>query len=150
MACRIDGDDSIELDNDYKQNCLLSVALIYETVYKNDDMGFEQLQHLYNLHQGAAEYEALKNGEESLIRQHLERAFNCCEESMSVKKHKLNHPMLYGWQVYDAPSDNTINLRFLYDRLSQSVYDRYREKEWFDMITKKLDTLLNGVEKPTQ
>ena len=69
---------------------------------------------------------------------------------MSVKKHKLNHPMLYGWQVYDAPSDNTINLRFLYDRLSQSVYDRYREKEWFDMITKKLDTLLNGVEKPTQ
>lgn len=150
MAGRIDGDDSIELGNDYKQNCFMTVALLYETVYKNNDMGFEQLQHLYNLHQGIAEYEALKNGEESIVRQHLERAFDCCKESMYVKNHKLSHPMLYGWQVYHAPSDNKINIRFLKDRLSQSIYDRYREKEWFDMITKKLDALLNGNVKPMQ
>lgn len=58
MACRIDNDDSINLGNAYKQRCFEVVSKIFETVYQNDDMGFEQLQHLYNLHQGIAGREA--------------------------------------------------------------------------------------------
>ena len=144
MAFRIDGDPGIKLGSDYKQHCFKTVAKMYETVYQNNDMGFEQYQHLYNLHQGIAAYETIKNGEESVIRQHLERAFDCCKESMSVKKHKLNHPMLYGWQVCDAPSDNKINVRFLNESLSQSIYDRYRDQEWFHSIVERVNALLNG------
>ncbi len=141
MACRIDGDESIELDNDYKQNCFKTVAQIIETVYKNDDMGFEQLQHLFNLHQGIAEYEAMKNGDESIIKYHLERAFECCKKSMDVKAHELRHPMMYGRRVSDAPSDNKINMRFLSERIKQNLYDTYRNNDWFvkiDCATEKL------------
>lgn len=131
LVCRIDGDDGIGPGDDYKQQCFIAAAQIYETVYRNDDTGFEQLQHLYNLHQGIAEYEAMKNGDESVIKSHLERAFECCKKSMSVKNHRLTHPMLYGWQVCDAPSDNKINMRFLSERLQEKIYDPYRSADWF-------------------
>ena len=142
MACRIDGDDSIELYNDYKQNCFKTVAQIFETVYKNDDMGFEQLQHLFNLHQGIAEYEAMKNGDESIIKYHLERAFECCKKSTDVKAHELRHPMLYGWRVSDAPSDNKINMRYLSERLKQNVYEPYRQTDWFIELDSDVTDLL--------
>lgn len=134
LACRIDGDDSIDLGIEYKQNCLKTVAKIFETVYENDDTGFEQLQHLFNLHQGIAEYEATKQGNECVIKHHLERAFECCKKSMAVKKHKLIHPMLYGWQTSDTPSDNKSNIRYLSERLKQDVYDPYRQIDWFKTI----------------
>ncbi len=144
LACRMDGDDSIELGDDYKQRCFITVAQIYETVYKNIDMGFEQLQHLYNLHQGVAEYEAMKNGNESVIKSHLERAFECCKKSISVKEHNLTHPMLYGWQVPDAPSDNKINLRYLQERLRQKVYDPYRLTDWFAKIDNDIAVIMRS------
>lgn len=146
FVCYIDGDEAITLGNDYKQSCFKTVAEIFETVYKNDDMGFEQLQHLYNLYQGVAEYEAIKNGDENVIRRHLERAAECCIKSMSVKEHKLEHPMLYGWPIYSAPSDNKINIRFLSERLAQQIYDKYREKEWFTAIERKIAGLLMNTE----
>lgn len=134
LVCRIDGDDSIDLGIEYKQNCFKTVAKIFETVYENDDTGFEQLQHLFNLHQGIAEYEATKQGDECVIKHHLERAFECCKKSMAVKKHKLIHPMLYGWQTSDAPSDNISNIRYLSERIKQDVYDPYRQTDWFKTI----------------
>ena len=142
MACRIDGDESIELDNDYMQNCFKTVAQIFETVYKNDDMGFEQLQHLFNLHQGIAEREAIKRGDESVIKYHLQRAFECCEKSMTVKAHTLKHPLLYGWPVSDAPSDNKINMRYLSERLKQNVYEPYRQTDWFIELDSDVTDLL--------
>ena len=53
---------------------------------------------------------------------------------MTVKGHKLTHPMLYGWQVSNAPSDKKINLRYLQERLQQRVYDPYRLTDWFIRI----------------
>lgn len=142
MACRIDNDNSQTFDNEYKQNCFQTVAQIYETVYKNNDMGFDAFRHLCNLHQGIAEYEAMKSGDESTVRLHLERAAECCFKSMSVKEHKLKHPLLNGWQADPAPDDNKINLRFLSDRLKQDFYDPYRKTEWFLSIESRLDYLL--------
>ena len=144
QACRIDSDNNITLGDDYKQNCFKTVAQIYETVYRNIDMGFEQLQHLYNLHQGIAEYEAMKNGDEEVIKHHLEKATECCKKSMTVKEHKLTHPMLYGWQVPDAPSDNKINLRYLQERLRQKVYDPYRLTDWFAKIDNDIAVIMRS------
>ena len=142
QAFRIDIDNNITLGDDYKQNCFKMVAQIYETVYRNIDMGFEQLQHLYNLHQGIAEYEAMKNGNEEVIKHHLEKAMECCKKSMTVKEHKLTHPMLYGWQVSDAPSDKKINLRYLQERLQQKVYDPYRLTDWFAKIQTRITEIM--------
>ena len=123
-------------------DCFKTVAQIYKTVYKNDDMGFEQLQHLFNLHQGIAEYEAINNGNESIIKYHLERAFECCKKSMDVKAHNLIHPMLYSWRVSDAPSDRKINMRYLSERLKQNVYESYHQTDWFIKIDSDTAKLL--------
>ena len=133
-ACRVDCDETNPLGDDYKQNCFKTVVQIFEIVYKNDDAGFEQLQHLYHLHQEIAEYEAKKQGDEKIIKYHLERAFACCKKSLSIKKHKLGHPMLFGWTVMNAPSDNKNIMRYLADRLSQALYNPYRREVWFSAI----------------
>lgn len=91
--------------------------------------------------QDIAEYEAIKNGDESIIKYHLERAFECYKKSMDVKAHVLRHPMLYGWRISDAPGDNKINMRFLSERIKQSIYEAYRNNDWFvkiDCATGKL------------
>lgn len=138
MACRIDNDDSINLGNVYKQRCFEIVAKIFEAVYQNDDMGFEQLQHLYNLYQGIAGYEAKSGKNEETVRCNLERAMECCEKSASVKNHMLTHPMLYGLRVADAPSDNTMNLKLMKKTLAEKAYDDFRYCEWFQKLESRL------------
>lgn len=145
MACRIDNDESVSRGDGYRQSCFKTVAQIYEAVYKNDDAGFDQLQHLYNLHQGVAEYEAKKRGDEEVIKFHLDRAFECCKKSVTVKEHKLDHPMLYDWLVSDAPEDNGINVRLLSDKLKQSVYDPYRKEAWFTRIETETSKLFRSI-----
>lgn len=142
LACRVDCDETNTLDNDYKQNCFVTVARIFETVYKNDDAGFEQLQHLCHLHQGIAGHEARKQGDEEVIKYHLERALACCKKTLTVKKHKLEHPMLFGWAIANAPSDNKIAMRYLADRLNQKLYDPYRRNAWFSAIEADTATFL--------
>ncbi len=137
MAARIDNDDGIKLGDAYKQRCFEVVAKIFETVYQNDDMGFEQLQHLYNLHQGIAGYEADSGKNEDTVRRHLERAMECCEKSALVKNHTLAHPMLYGWDVADAPSDNMMNLKLMKKTLAEKIYDDVRSCEWFQKLEMK-------------
>lgn len=141
MACRIDNDDSINLGNAYKQRCFEVVAKIFETVYQNDDMGFEQLQHLYNLHQGIAGREADGGKNEDIVRRHLERAMECCEKSASVKNHTLTHPMLHGWRVSDAPNDNMMNLKLMKQTLAEKSYDDFRSCEWFQKLEMKIAAL---------
>lgn len=142
MAVRIDNDDSIKQGDKYKQACFETVAKVFETVYRNDDMGYEQFQHLYNLHQGIAEYEATNRKNEGIIRYHLERAAECCEKSIHVKKHTLANPMLYGWNVADAPCDNRMNLRFMQEKLSTAAYDEYRNSEWLKKLESKVSELI--------
>ena len=141
MAARIDNDDSIKQGSAYKQKCFEIVAKIFEAVYRNDDMGFEQLQHLYNLHQGIAGYEADGGKNEDIVRRHLERAMECCEKSALVKNHTLTHPMLYGWSVADAPHDNRMNLKLMKKTLAEKSYDDFRSCEWFQKLEMKVAAL---------
>lgn len=142
LACRMDSDGQSPLSDGEKQACLDTVSRIYETVYRDDDAGFEQLRHLSLLHQGIAEYEAGGHGDVRVIRQHLERALACCEKSVTVKEHRLDHPMLYGWQVFCAPSDCRMNLRSLSEQLKQEVYVPYRGTDWFRAIADRTEALL--------
>ena len=144
MAARIDNDGSIKLGNAYKQRCFEVVAKIFETVYQNDDMGFEQLQHLYNLYQGIAEHEAKGEKNENVIRRCLERAMECCEKSASVKNHTLTHPMLYGWTVGDALSDNMMNLKMMKETLEENAYDDFRSCEWYQKLENRLSIMLQA------
>ena len=134
MAARIDNDNELQSGNDYRQACLTVVAKLFETVYPEDDMGFEQLQHLYNLHQGIAAREAAGDKKEEIVRRHLERAMDCCEKSVSVKEHRLTHPMLYGLQVAAAPQDSTMLMRGMQETLAEKVYDDYRSCTWFQKL----------------
>lgn len=134
MAARIDNDKEMQSGNDYRQACLTVVAKLFETVYPEDDMGFEQLQHLYNLHQGIAAREAAGDKKEEIVRRHLERAMDCCEKSVSVKEHRLTHPMLYGLQVAAAPQDSTMLMRGMRETLAEKVYDDYRSCAWFQKL----------------
>lgn len=117
------------------------MAKIFEAVYQNDDMGFEQLQHLYNLHQGISGHEANGGKNEDIVRYHLERAMECCEKSALVKNHTLTHPMLYGWCVADAPSDNTMILKLMKKTLAEKSYDDFRSCEWFQKLESKITAL---------
>ena len=72
----------------------------------------------------------------------MTRAFECAKKSVDVKEHKLTHPLVMGWQVYDAPSDNKQVVRLLKKELDWSCFDAYREKDWFADIENKLNQLL--------
>ena len=61
---------------------------------------------------------------------------------MEGKAHKLSHPMLYGWRVSDAPSDNKINMRYLSERLKQDVYEPYRHTDWLIKLDADIADLL--------
>ena len=149
FACRLDGDQSIELSDDDRKNCLLTVVRIFETVYKNDDAGFEQLRHLADLHQRIAEYEAKELGSEELTNHHLKRAYACCQRSTTVKAHRLRHPLLYGLQVYNAPSDNKAGIRCFSEYLKQSVFDPLRKSSWFSEIEANTEDLLKREASPS-
>ena len=137
MAIRIGEDDNIKPGNAYKQKCFEIVAEIFETVYREDDMGSEQFRHLYELYRKTAEYEAKGGKKEETVRRCLERAMQCCEKSAAVQKHTLTHPMLYGWEIADAPHDNTVNRRAMKKALEQDIYDDFRSFEWFQNLERK-------------
>ncbi|MBO4355790.1 MAG: helix-turn-helix transcriptional regulator [Clostridia bacterium] len=142
LACRIDDDNKINISDDYKQRCFITVAQIYEALYKNNDMGFEQFNHLCNLHQGIAKYEAMKKGNEDIIKYHLEKAADFCKKSMSIKEHRLTHPMLYGWQIQNTPSDNKLNIRHFTVHLQNTVYEPYRQADWFIKIDNDISKIM--------
>lgn len=134
FVCRIDQDGSICCGSDYKQNCLMTVASIYETVYQNDDIDFEQLTHLSSLHQLIAEHEAEKGGDEETVKRHLKRAADCFIKSLNVKEHRLTHPLLYGWKVSGTPGDTRDILHGMAQRLEDQAWDPYRDSDWFAEI----------------
>ena len=137
MTVRIGHDDGITQGDAYKQQCFAVTAKIFEAVYPNDDMGFEQLQHLGELYVKIAEYEIKGGKNEDIIRRALERAAECCEKTASVKKHVLTHPLLYGTRVEAAPNDNAESFKFGKTELAKSIYDDFRSREWFQMLEKR-------------
>ena len=78
---------------------------------------------------------------EEVIKHHLMRALQCAEKSVSVKDHDLNYPLVMGWHVYDAPSDNKQVVRLLKKELAWDCFNEYRNKDWFVDIENKLKRL---------
>lgn len=128
--------------DDYVQKVNITVVNMLETVYPNDDMSFESLQQISILHRCIAEDETALGKDEAIIRKHLSRAVECAVKSITVKAHKLTHPLVYGWYVADAPSDNKQIARNLKSELMWKCFDDYRNKAWFKSLTEKLDLAL--------
>ena len=116
-----------------------AVTDIYEIVYPHDDMSFESLRMMCDLHRGVAEDETRLGRDEGVIRKHLERAVACAVKSAAVEEHMLTHPLVYGHPVAAAPGDNKQILRELRRQLSWDCFADVRGKEWFLAAEKTLD-----------
>lgn len=113
---------------------LITVSQLYETVYKNDDMSFESLQMLYLTHIQIVEQEIHAEKCEAVIRKHLERAFECAVKASSVTEHKLTLPLLFGWKVQPAPSDNLRILRLLQTEFEKDYLCMYKDTSWLQNL----------------
>lgn len=142
MACRIGNSETIPVDTKYKKEVFETAARLYEVLYRNDDMSFESLRHLYIMHREIAELEISLTNDENTVQTHLERAFDCMKKSMSVQEHDLTLPMLKGWHIQAAPSDNKQWVRLMQADLEHECFDCYKESGWFTEIVKQLTELL--------
>lgn len=116
---------------------LKTAARLYETVYRNDDMSFESLQLLALIHMQIVEQEIQAKNCEAVVREHLNRAFVCSSKAVTVTKHKLTLPLLFGWEIQDAPSDNLCVLRWLQNELEKDYLCEYKNTEWFLELQQK-------------
>ena len=142
MAARLSDCDSVPGGVAYVQSVNKSIASLYELVFRNDDTSFEDLRTLCTLHELIAEEETCLAGDESVIRHHLTRALECAIKSATVKSHDLAHPLVMGWHVDDAPSDNKQVLNMLKRYLSQDCYRKCGAFDWFTDIVNRLEQQL--------
>ena len=126
---------------DYVQKVSKAVVDIFEVAYPNDDMSYESLGQLCTLHRCIAEDEVSLGKDEAVIRKHLSRAVECAVKSRTVKAHELTHPLVYGWKVSDAPSDNMQLVRNLRSELMWECFDEFRSKEWFMSLVAQLENI---------
>lgn len=144
MASRIDGSATISKDEKHKQDVYKTVARLYEVLYPNDDMSFESLKLLCLMHLRIAKMEIALEGEEETIPFHMARASALAIQSTTVEEHELSHPLLSGWHIQAAPSDNKQVVRMLNNTLAESCFDGWRNAEWFAAIKEALERALSG------
>ena len=77
-----------------------------------------------------------------MVRRHLTRAAECAIKSMDVKAHVLTHPLVYGWKIADAPTDNMRVVRSLREELTGECYKPFWDKGWFVELCSKLDNVV--------
>ena len=123
-------DDETTLSAVDRIETLKIIAKLYETVYKNDDMSFESLQMLYLTHMQIVEMEIQAKNCETVVRKHLERAYECAAKAAFVTEHKLTHPLLFGWKIQAAPSDNFRMLEWFQSELEKDYLSEYRNADW--------------------
>ena len=126
---------------DYVQKVSMAVADMFEVAYPNNDMSYESLGQLCTLHRCIAEDEISIGKNEAVIRKHLSRAVECAAKSMAVKAHALTHPLVYGWKVANAPTDNKQLVRNLKTELMWECFDEYRNKDWFVGLVSQLERI---------
>ena len=139
MAARMSGCDSVPGGLVYTHLADKAIAAIYELVFPDLDMGFEDLQRLCVQYRSIAEDEVSLTGNEEAIKNNLTRAVECALKSLTVKEHDLVHPLVKGWKVYDAPEDNTQIVRLLKSELAWQCFDAYRNRDWFIELIDKLN-----------
>ncbi len=143
MCARLCECENVPGGTAYIQSVEKTVAQLYEVLYPNDDMNYEDLLHLYILHRCVAEDETSLDKDEAVIEKHLNRALECAERSMSVEEHQLTHPLLIGWHVSAAPSDNKQIVCMMKAELAWECFDPYRDTNWFRAIEEKLNALID-------
>lgn len=129
------------LGNDFAKNIYLTVTKIFEFAFSNDDMSYEFLRYLCALHANNAQYEIFSSNNESLVKKYITREVECALKTVNIKAHKLTHPLLYGWQIENAPSDNMQVVRAVIEDLKYHAYDAYRNKDWFIELIAQLDNV---------
>ena len=135
-------DDETNLSAADRIEILKTVSQLYETVYKNDDMSFESLQMLYLTHMQIVEQEIQAENCETVVRKHLERAYECAIKAASVAEHKLTLPLLSGWKIQAAPSDNLRILKWFENELQKDYLCEYRNAGWFLSLQKNCATVI--------
>lgn len=93
-------------------------------------MSFESLQMLYLTHMQIVEKEVQTGNNETVIRNHLEKAYECATKAAAVTEHKLTHPLLFGWKIQAAPSDNFRILEWFQSELEKDYLKEYRNADW--------------------
>lgn len=141
MAARLNMCNVKRYGDDYVYKVNKAVVSMFEIAYPNDDMGYESLQHLCILHRCIAEDETSLGNDEALVKKHLTRAVECAVKSVNIKEHNLTHPLVCGWKIADAPSENMLVARSLRDELTWKCFDEYRDKEWFIELLAVLDSI---------
>ena len=141
MAARMSSCNSIPGGTEYVQAVNKAIASLYELVFPNDDMSFDDLQRMCLQYRSIAEDEISLGNDESIVKRYLTRAVECAEKSTSVKEHELTHPLVYGWKVYDTPSDCKQIVRLLQSELMWECFDEYRNKEWFIDLCHRLEKI---------
>ena len=126
---------------DYVQKVNKAVVNMFEAAYPNDDMSYESLGQLCTLHRCIAEDEIILGNDETVIKKHLSRAVECAVKSTTVKSHELTHPLVYGWHVSDAPSDNKQLVRNLKSELMWECFDQDRDKDRFVGLVSRLENI---------
>lgn len=142
LAFRIHEDETVPLSKKQKQDVYKTISDIYEAVYKNDDMEFEALRMMVFTHENIAELEAERGGNEEVVRKHLERALDLAVKSTDVKSHSLDLPLLYGWKIDAAPTDNKQCIGLFKREIDNKCFDLYRETEWFRELEENVTKLL--------
>ena len=142
MSAKIAGCENIPGGTEYVQAVSKAVTQMYELVFQNDDMGFEDLKRMCVEHRSIAEDEIALNRNEEVIKHHLTRALECAEKSVALKDHDLRSPLVMGWHVYDAPTDNKQIVRLLKKELAWECFNEYRNEDWFINIENKLNGLI--------
>ena len=116
-----------------------TVAKLFEVVYKNDDAGFETVRQIFCLHSLAAEY----SDNEKSAEYHLTRAFELAVKSSKVSEHTLDLPLLYGWEIQDAPDNNlSIATAMLNEMQDDKEYPLWRNTDWFSKLMEELKKVI--------
>lgn len=115
---------------------LETVVKLFETLYKNDDAGFETLRQIFRLHMLAAEF----SDNEKTAECHLTRAFELAEKSASISKHTLDLPLLQGLEIQDAPENNIAVVNTMLNELQNSgEFSRFENTDRFCKIIRELN-----------
>ncbi len=128
-------------NNLYVKNIYLTVTKIFELVFPNNDMSYEYLRYLCGLYLNNAQYEIFSSNDESLIKKYITRAIECALKTVNIKAHTLTHPLFFGWQVEDAPTDNMQVVRATKEDFKYHAYDAYRNQDWFIELLAQLDNV---------
>lgn len=130
--------DSIpELTNERKMAALEAVIKVFNAVYPDGEMGFEQLQKLMILNWRAAIFNAQKRDSEA-VKRHLMCAAECAGKSVNTTEHKINQTLIFDWQAASSPNDNKQAVRELELVFSKEEFDICRHEKWFEDIRKML------------